>query len=301
MSNKKSHSRKNTKSTNILSAFVLALFLGFVGFTIFAIGNISSVVEEKIVSSINNIPSSWAELEEESTIQNNISYRVVDGTKVQYLVSVQNNGDMPVEITHLSSYMEDGDKKGFMSLVNGLLEYTYTKDNSISWTKVEVSEPGNKSDSFKLSNMVYLGKKGDATDNAYFRFMVDLTEDALVSEKVSFIVEKVDGTQKLSSSSTNIAFHKPDETRMAAEKIAFEDPSSALQDPTDESGEYTKPLGVISESTSDKSTSADLLGIISISPDSFNVSMIIATSLLGAFALSLIIYLVVRAKRNSSR
>ncbi len=290
--------RNSYKINRVAMILVLIAFLTFAGFATFSVSNIASTVEDKIVISQNDMPESWATISSNNMLRSTFSARVVNNDYIEYTLSLKNvDSDHSASISHFSSYLTQGDNKGFATIVSNSLEYTYTNEDISSWTAAQISQPGNNTESFKLGGNVYVGKAGSATDTVYFRYLIAPAEEGTVRDKISILAKTDSGVEFVVADSNEIAYQKPDDVRLAAENLVKENPTIALRDPNDESGEYTQPLGVESEPTSTV-ISTSSLGAIALSPSLFNGNIIAIVSALGIFALTLIIYLVVR-KRNA--
>lgn len=278
-------------------ATVLLVFLAFATFVVLSISGIASTVEESIIANKNGVPEAWTELSSEPHLEPSVSSRVINNSYIEYTVSVKNtDSNHSAVLTHLSSYVKNGEKDGFIALDNDALEYSYSNTEAKSWSNSAISKPSNNGDGSKLSDGIYIGKGGSATDTVHFRFVVSPSEEGKVDDTISIISKSDNGEQKLVTTTDDIEYTKVDDTRLAAEAIVRENPTVARQDPNDESGEYTKPLGV--ETTpSSNIVSTSSIGAIFLSPDAFTGNIIIIVSTLGIIAVGLMVYLIARNKK----
>ena len=297
LQSKCSRKKQNSmKTSRIAMAAVLLAFLAFAGFATFSVTDIATTVEDNILANTEGVPESWHSLAAQEKLETSVSSRVINNSYVEYTVKVKNtDSSHSANITHLASYVKDGEKDGFVSLANNSLEYSYSDSEAKSWNDSKISEPSNKDDGSKLENSIYVGKEGTATDTVYFRYIVSPSSDGEVSDKVSILTSTDAGKQEVITVSDNIEFVKPDATRIAAEEKVRENPTIAKADPNDESGEYAKPLGVESDPSSNV-ISTSSLGSIFLSPESFMGNTIIISVAIGVFTLSLVVYLFVRGR-----
>lgn len=292
--NAQSMHKKNTKSykmTRITIAIVLIASLAFAGFAIFSVHNIAKTVEDKIVAAKGGIPETWKKVRGTSVIESEIVSRIINSDYIEYTVKVKNTDENAVSLTNIAAYFSDGKNYGFIPLSDKSLEYTYVEKDNNSWVSQVVTEPTNNSDGFKLENKIYLGAEGSETDTVYFRYVVEpMNDGGVVSNKVAILISE-DGSQTMSTAESEVEYTKTDDVRLAAEDIARENPAEVFQDPNDDSGEYTKPLGVVSEPTSTV-FHASALGAIGLAPDELSNNIIIVVAALGTFAIALVAYLV---------
>ena len=300
--NAQSMHKKNTKSykmTRITIAVALIISLAFASFAAFSVHNIAKTVEDKIVTAKGGIPETWKKVRGTSVIESEIVSRIINSDYIEYTVKVKNtDNENTASLTNIAAYFSDGENDGFVPLSDKSLEYTYAEKYNNSWVSPVVTEPANDSDGFKLENKIYLGVEGSATDTVYFRYVVEPMNDGVVSDKVAVLISE-DGSQTMSTAESEIEYTKPDDVRLAAEDIARENPAEVFQDPNDDSGEYTKPLGVVSEPTSTV-FHASALGAIGLTLDDLNGNIIIVVVTLGVFALALAVYLIVRHRAKKT-
>lgn len=284
-------STKKSNRTAIALGCSVAAFIAFMGFTFFSVNNIASTVDAAVVANKNGLPVSWDSLAKVDSTSSITSARVINDDYVQYTTYLKNTDkSSTLALTHIASYVDANDDSGFVPLSERNLEYTYDPSDSNSWTPVTISKPGNMSDNFKLSYPLFVGAADSNTDTVYFRYNVSPREAGTVSDKVAFVTENESGVTALTTSDSSIAFAENSGNEVVA-----------VVDPSDESGEYTAPLGAFSETPSSTIINAATLGSINISPDSLNASIIIMIATLAIFACSLIVYMVIRGKSKSKR
>ncbi|MBQ3309060.1 hypothetical protein IJG78_00075 [Candidatus Saccharibacteria bacterium] len=297
-----------SKLTTYASIFALIAFLGFAAFTTASVTNIASIVESNILANKNGVPEGWDSLSGRDTVEASTTATVNDGY-VEYVTSLKNSDQNDsLSLTHVSSFVSEEDSSGFVPLAEKTLEYTYDPANENSWTPVPISAPENSDDGFKLKNALYVGQGGSNTDTIYFRYNVSPADDGTIEDKVSFVTENATGDTSLTTTTNSLDYQKSQnpvsdnsETSTASntEEVA-ENPDGQEIDTSSEETEstYTKPLGVSSKTPSTSVMNASTLGSISISPDAISKSIIVIVIALGIFAISLIVYLVVRSKTN---
>ena len=299
----RNHKEKHSsyKITRVAMASVLVALLAFAGFATFSVNDIATTVEDHVLANVNGVPEAWTNYSKESKLETTISSRIVNNSYIEYTLAIKNNDNShSASLTHLSSYVSNGDKNGFISLNDDSLEYSYSDTESKSWNNMNILEPSNKEDGFKLEKDIYLGKEGTTTDTVYFRYIVSPSEEGKISDKVSVLAKSDSGKNEVATAENDIEYNKPDEVRLAAEAVVRENPTVARQDPNDESGEYAKPLGVESNPNSGV-ISTSSLGSVFLSPNSFAGNNIIILGILAVFVVCLAVYLVARNRGKKAK
>ncbi len=299
LQSKQSRKKQNSsRTTRIAMSAVLVAFVAFVGFATFSICNITSTVEDNIISDYNGVPEQWSSISEVEKVNVDVVSKIINNNYIEYIVKLKNmDSDHSVNFTNVASFLSKNEKNGFISLANGSFEYSYSDGDAKSWNSMAISDPGNSFDASKLASDIYIGKAGTATDTVFFRFVVSPSDDGTVNNKISVLISSDTGKQEMISASNTIDFYKPDATRLAAEQKVRENPTIAKADPNDESGQYTKPLGVESDPSSNI-ISTSSLGSIILPIEMFTNNTIIISVAIGAFAISLVVYLFVRNSRK---
>ncbi len=109
---------------------------------------------------------------------------------VEYTTYVKNRDPQsPLTLERMSSYINDrsqatnsegGTEKfentGFLPLNLDTLYYTTTPADENSWTPVNISQPMNSTDGFKLATPLTMNPAGQAGDTLYFRFFAQTSE-----------------------------------------------------------------------------------------------------------------------------
>ncbi|MBR2989505.1 hypothetical protein IKF40_01045 [Candidatus Saccharibacteria bacterium] len=299
---------KASKITGIFTAILLVVFVAVAGVTTFSITNIASVVEANILANKNGVPEAWNNYSEKSSVQSEVSSHTINDDYVEYVTSLKNNSETEsLSVTHLASYINGNENNGFIPLDSDSLEYTYNPDDINSWTPVDISEPSsNSNEGSKLENNLYVGTAGSNTDTIYFRYNVDMTtDDGLVDDVVAYVTETKSGDTSITTSSTTTEYNPLGTvTSTAEEDLALAKGLGLAQDSatdTDESGEYTQPLGALSEAPDANIISLSRLGAISISKDSLTTSVIVIFAAVGVFIVGLAAYLIFRHHASAKK
>lgn len=237
------HQKINSVTLVIIPiAFILCAVL-----VAFIVNNIKiSIANSPAILNESGIPLSWNNsIDPAKDLVSGVSAELVnyDNHFVQYNPYLKNTGPNGHYLTHLASYLDttSGDGHGFIPLNESTVEYTYTPEDSDSWTHLAISAPSNTLDGFKLSTPLYLGADGTPMSTIYFRYGIsaDTTHSDHLTDSVSFLVsDESKTTETLSSTKTAIAYEASD---------AASDPIIATTDPANDSeGTVAKPLGVVS-------------------------------------------------------
>lgn len=237
------HQKINSVTLVIIPvAFILCAIL--VAFIVYNIK--TSVANTSAVLNDSGVPLSWSNsVEPAKDLVAGVSAEMVsyDDYFVQYNPYLKNSGHDGHYLTHIASYLDttSGDGHGFIPLSESTIEYTYTPDDSGSWTHLAVSGPSNTLDGFKLSTPLYLGPDGTPMSTIYFRYGVsaDTSHSDHLTDAVSFLVmDESKTTKSLSVTKTALAYEASDSS---------DDPIIAAVDPSNDSeGTATKPLGAVS-------------------------------------------------------
>lgn len=263
MSAKKAKSRKISK---LMVAFLSVAFLAIVGgVALFAIGTIF-IAKSRVPSSSDGIPINWKVYEETSNVESKITAKNIDDKYIQYVASLKNDSDSnELTISQLSSYIAGNKYHGFISLSEDNLEYTYEPDRANSWTPISISEPGILDENFEFDYHIHIGRAGTKTDTVYFRFNVDVSDDGLVDNVISYVITDESGLKNIITDSASI-------------------------DTDDGSGQS-------STKSSDEITSWATISTVNFdetSRESLSTDVIVIVAAIGVFAVGLAIYLICR-------
>lgn len=290
--------KKASKITTISSAIVLAAFIACAGFTAFSVNNITAVVEDNIIANKNGVPTAWSNLEQLDSLESETSAIVSNGY-VEYTTSLKNSDPHQIfNLTHISSFISEANNVGFVPLTEESLEYTYDPSAADSWIPVSISSPDSDETGFKLDSTIYLGGANSSTDTVYFRYNVSPSEEGSVSDKISFVTETDLGDANITTNTSSVEYNKAAFLTNSENAAAAENNTEPA---TESDSSYAKPLGAFSNTPSSSVISASTFGAINISKDTFNTSVIIIASALGAITIVMIIYIIIRKKKSHAK
>lgn len=289
-SSKKTNSRKFGV---IISTVALVVFLGIAG-TITAISNTAyQDYEEQTIADTNNVPKTWNSTESRTVVANSsLSGKVIDTKYIQFTATVSNaNSGDSLYLTHIASYLaEDENVGGFIPLNASSLEYSYTPDNSDSWTTIGVNNPSNEEDAFKLAGELHLGAAGTATDTIYFRFYVEPeTETEKVNSKIAFLMRNSKGDTGYSDGVATIDYLNAKTviattTTTDASELAADNPELATSDAhVDPLGRFSFVPNLTVLTSSMASTSGFSTGLLTVGIAAIGIGAVIFTICLVAY------------------
>lgn len=238
----------NSQKINFITLVLVpvVLILCAVSVTVI-VGNIkTSIANTSAILNNSGVPLAWSNsIDLARDLVAGVSAELVnyDDYFVQYNPYLKNSGSSGHYLTHLASYLDttSGDGHGFIPLDESTIEYTYTPEDSDSWTHLSVSAPANTLDGFKLSTPLYLGPDGTPMSTIYFRYGVstDTSHSDRLTDAVSFLVSDESNTSEaLSVTRTALAYE--------ASTSSDDSVVATIDSSNDSEGTVTKPLGVVS-------------------------------------------------------
>lgn len=200
----------------------LFVVLALVAVATVAVGNARQALNSGALADANGIPTAWAAQSHEIMAVSELTAKVVDNQLVQYTTSVRNtDAGRVLYLTHIASYLSDGEVAGYVKLKDSSLRYTYTPEDDESWRTVAVSAPSNTGDGFRLGRKLAVGKAGTESDTIYVQYSVlPATASGIISDRVAFLMTDQKGAEVgYTYSSATVAYHDLDEEVIASQVV----------------------------------------------------------------------------------
>lgn len=150
---------------------------------------------------------------------------------IQFISSISNRDpENPLNIERIAAYIEEtavsSSTSGFLPLSAKTLYYSTNPDDNASWQPVEISEPENSANGFKLKTPLQLSQSGTAGDTLYFRFFGDSSSlNGDMSSIVSYYTS-INGTAGVTYDNDSVHYETPSEFNVSV-KYLYSDGSEA--------------------------------------------------------------------------
>ena len=238
----KSHVRNLMKMLPVLALVILAAVVAV------AVTGTRESMQSTTIATEDGRPKAW-DSAKAGFARNNVSValesKIVENDYVEYISSLENKSATDTYyLIGLSSFLDEKQGlAGFASFNNDNLEYTYTIENANSWKTLEIGEPSNRKEAFRLSESIELGVASSKTDTVYFRYRVLPNQTtSTMDETLTYLLENERGLQGQTTKTNTIAYTD----------LGNLDAPTAIADLSDieEDSAYLAPLGVSSSQPS---------------------------------------------------